>query len=161
MSNILVAYFSASGETARLAGTFAQALKGDLYEIRPAQKYTPADLNWNDKRSRSSVEMADENARPELADPIHTIRQDTVVLLFPIWWYQAPRIIQTFLESADFSGKTIIPVCTSGGSGLGNTESILKKSCAPDTKWIAGRRLSSDAAPSAVKAWADTWGIQS
>lgn len=159
MSDILVAYFSASGETARLAKTFAQVLQGDLYEIKPAQQYTSSDLNWNDKHSRSSVEMADEKCRPEMAEKIGSFPQTKVVLLFPIWWYQAPRIVQTFLESCNFSGKTIIPVCTSGGSGMGKTESILKKSCSDRTEWIAGKRFSSHANPAEVKAWTDSLGI--
>ena len=159
MSDILVAYFSASGETARLAKTFADVLQGDLYEIKPAQTYTSADLNWNDRKSRSTLEMNDENARPAIDGKIENLHQTKIVLLFPIWWYQAPRIIQTFLESYDFSNKTIIPVCTSGGSGMGKTESILKKSCSADTKWIAGRRFSSNASKEAVKEWTDGIGI--
>ena len=127
MSNILVAYFSASGETARLAGTLADAVGGELYEIKPAQKYSTADLDWNDKRSRSTIEMKDKKARPAIDGSAANIQKADVVMLgFPIWWYEAPRIIQTFLESYDFSGKTVVPFCTSGGSGLGNTVDILK-----------------------------------
>lgn len=159
MSDILIAYFSASGETARLAKTFGEVLQGDLYEIKPARKYTVSDLDWNDSQSRSSAEMADEKCRPEMEGELKELRQTKVVLLFPIWWYQAPRIIQTFLESCDFSGKMIIPVCTSGGSGLGKTESILKKSCPADTVWISGKRFSSSASPAAVKAWTDSLGL--
>ena len=161
MSKILVAYFSASGETERLAKTFAEAAQGDLYEIRPAQKYTKAELDWNDKHSRSTVEMKDEKARPEMIADLDHISQDQVFLLFPIWWYQAPRIIQTFLESLDFSGKTVIPVCTSGGSGMGKTENILKESCPASTKWIAGKRFTSGAGVAVVKAWIDSLGLES
>lgn len=105
MSNILTAYFSASGETAKLAKTFAQTLNSSLYEIKPKIKYSPADLDWMDKTSRSSVEMSDENARPQIEELPEDISQKYIFLLFPIWWYQAPRIIQTFLESGDFAKK--------------------------------------------------------
>jgi flavodoxin len=158
-SNILVAYFSASGETRRLAKTFAEAVNGELYEIKPAQAYSSSDLDWNDRHSRSSVEMGDENARPAITDAPENLVQTQVILLFPIWWYQAPRIIQTFLERYDFSGKTVIPVCTSGGSSMGKTEYILKKSCSADTRWIPGKRFSSNAGSAAVKAWVDSLGL--
>ena len=137
----LIAYFSASGNTARLAKTFAEVLCGSLYEIKPAEKYTSADLNWNDKNSRSTHEMNDKKSRPAIEGKLDSIEQDNIVLLFPIWWYEAPRIIQTFLESYDFSGKTIVLACTSGGSGLGNTEDILKKSCSDSTKWAGNIRM--------------------
>ena len=130
MDKTLIAYFSASGSTAKLANTLAQATGGDLYEIRPAVPYTSADLNWNNKNSRSSVEMNDKAARPAIAAPAADVaKYDTIFVGFPIWWYEAPRIIQTFLESSDFSGKTVIPFATSGGSDLGKTASILQKSC--------------------------------
>lgn len=116
MSKILVAYFSASGETACLAKTLAGAIGGDLFEIRPQTAYTAADLDWNNAKSRSSVEMNDPKSRPAMAETPRLAGYDTVFVGFPIWWYQAPRIIQTFLESADFSGKTVIPFATSGGS---------------------------------------------
>ena len=154
MRNLLVAYFSASGETARLAQTIAQAAGADLYEIRPAQPYTAADLNWHDDQSRPSVEMKDPACRPAIAGETPDLTAyDTVFVGFPIWWYQAPRIIETFLESADFSGKTVIPFATSGGSGMGRTEEILKKACAPDTHWLPGRRLAGDASPGTVRNW--------
>ena len=118
MSKTLIAYFSASGVTARLAKTLESATGGDLYEIKPVTPYTGADLNWNDKQSRSSVEMKDRTARPAVAVPVENMAQyDYVFVGFPIWWYEAPRIVQTFLESYDFSGKTVIPFATSGGSG--------------------------------------------
>ncbi|HJC42939.1 MAG TPA: NAD(P)H-dependent oxidoreductase, partial [Candidatus Mediterraneibacter gallistercoris] len=120
MSKTLVAYFSASGVTARVAKNLAGAADADLYEIRPAVPYTSADLNWMDKSSRSSVEMKDKSSRPELADTDADIASyDRIFVGFPIWWYTAPTIINTFLESYDFSGKTIILFATSGGSGLG------------------------------------------
>lgn len=126
----LVAYFSASGVTAKAASSLAAASGADLYEIKPAVPYTSKDLNWQDKRSRSSVEMNDPSARPELADKsLDLTAYDRIFLGFPIWWYTAPRIIQTFLESYDFTGKTIILFATSGGSGLGRTAKDLAPSC--------------------------------
>jgi len=131
-----------------------------LYEIKPVQKYSAADLNWNDKRSRSTIEMNDENARPAIEGGVDNIQNADIVMVgFPVWWYQAPRIIQTFLESYDCSGKTVILFCTSGGSGLGETEAILRKSCSVETKWKPGTRLSSSAGSEAVKAWVDGLGL--
>lgn len=118
MQKVLVAYFSCSGVTKKLAQTLAGVVKGDLYEITPAQPYTAADLNWQDKNSRSSVEMRDKSSRPAISGSVKDFAQyDTVFVGFPIWWYVAPTIINTFLESEDFSGKTVIPFATSGGSG--------------------------------------------
>lgn len=157
MSKAIVAYFSASGETARLAKTIAETAGASLYEIAPAQKYSAADLNWHDSASRSSVEMKDEHSRPAMAGEMPELSGvDRVFVGFPIWWYQAPRIIQTFLESADFSGKTVIPFCTSGGSGLGKTVEILRASCSPQTKWQQGKRFSSRAGSAEIKAWLDS-----
>ena len=154
MSKILIAYFSASGVTARTAKEMAKAAGADLYEICPAEPYTAADLNWMDQKSRSTLEMNDPACRPAIAAPAADLDQyDTVFLGFPIWWYQAPRIIQTFLESADFSGKTVIPFATSGGSGMGKTVELLRSSCAPDTRWNEGKRLSSHASAQEVSAW--------
>lgn len=151
---ILVAYFSASGETARLARTLAQAAQADLYEIRPAQAYTAADLNWHDRQSRSSVEMKEPSCRPAIAGALPEIsRYDTIFMGFPIWWYQAPRIIETFLASADFTGKTLIPFATSGGSGMGRTQEILQKSCSPQAHWLPGKRLDSGASLDTVRNW--------
>lgn len=122
MSKKLVAYFSASSATAAVARTLAEAAGADLYEIRPQVPYSPADLDWTNKKSRSSVEMNDKSFRPPLADrDAHVEDYDTIFLGFPIWWYTAPTIINTFLESYDFTGKTIILFATSGGSGLGRT----------------------------------------
>ena len=157
MSKAIVAYFSASGETAHLAKTIAETAGASLYEIAPAQKYSAADLNWHDSASRSSVEMKDEHSRPAMAGEMPELSGvDRVFVGFPIWWYQAPRIIQTFLESADFSGKTVIPFCTSGGSGLGKTVEILRASCPPQTKWQQGKRFSSHAGSAEIKAWLDS-----
>lgn len=112
MKKTLVAYFSASGSTAQLAKTIAEVTGGDLFEIKPEQPYTSADLNWNEKKSRSSIEMSDPNSRPAIATTVKNMDEyDTVFVGFPIWWYVAPTIINTFLESYDFSGKTGHPVC--------------------------------------------------
>ena len=156
---ILVAYFSATGETARLAKTIAQATGADLYEIRPAQPYTAADLNWHDNQSRSSVEMKNPACRPAIAGGAPDLTAyDTVFVGFPIWWYQAPRIIETFLESYDFSGKTVIPFATSGGSGMGG-EDILRSACSKGTKWLPGKRLSSRESMASVQKWVESLGL--
>ncbi len=139
MGKKLVAYFSAGGNTAKLAKKLAEAAGADLYEIRPAKAYTSADLNWQDKQSRSSIEMSDHNSRPELADKSADMSAyDTVYVGFPVWWYIAPTIINTFLESCDFSGKRIILFATSGGSGFGKAVQNLKGS-APDAEIIEGK----------------------
>ncbi len=153
MSHIAIAYFSATGTTARVAHTLAAAFGAPFHEIVPAEPYTHKDLNWNSSSSRSSVEMKDPAARPAIAAPWKDLSQyDVIFLGFPIWWYEAPRIIETFLESADFSGKTIIPFATSGGSGLGNTASILQNVC-PKAKIIYGRRLPVSLSVSDAKRW--------
>ena len=139
MSKKLVAYFSASGSTARLAKQLAEAAGADLYEISPAVPYTSADLNWQNKQSRSSVEMSDHSSRPEIADKNADIAAyDTIYVGFPVWWYIAPTIINSFLESYDFSGKKIILFATSGGSGFGKAVDNLKPS-APDAEIIEGK----------------------
>ena len=143
--NALVAYFSASGNTAKAAKVLAKAAGADLYEIKPAVPYTGADLNWMDKGSRSSVEMNDKNSRPALADTDAPVAEHDVIFLgFPIWWYTAPTIINTFLERYDFSGKTIVLFATSGGSGLGSTAAALQSS-APGARildgWLLNGRL--------------------
>ena len=145
MSKKLVAYFSASGTTAAVAKTLSEAAGANLYEIKPQTPYTRADLNWQDKKSRSSVEMNDKSFRPPLADrDAHIEDYDTIFLGFPIWWYTAPTIINTFLESYDFSGKTIILFATSGGSGFGKTAADLKVSAKGavirDGKLLNGRQ---------------------
>ena len=147
MSNTLVAYFSAGGTTARAAKSLAEAAGADLYEIKPAVPYTQEDLNWMDKKSRSSVEMNDRAYRPRLADEDADIASyDTILLGFPIWWYVAPTIINTFLESYDFSGKEIILFATSGGSGFGNTVPSLAPSC-PGAHIREGRMLNGRGVP--------------
>ena len=134
----LIAYFSASGVTARAAREMAEAIGADLYEIRPAQPYTAADLNWMDRHSRSTIEMNDAACRPAIAEPLEHIQQyDTVFIGFPIWWYVEPRIVDTFLEHYDFSGKTLIPFATSGGSGIEQAERSLRSHC-PGANWNPG-----------------------
>lgn len=151
---ILVAYFSASGQTAKLARTIAKVTSGDLFEIKPEQQYTGADLDWNNARSRSSLEMKDKNCRPAIAGSVdNMVQYDTVFVGFPIWWYEAPRIIATFLESYDFSGKTLIPFATSGGSGMGKTDAILQQLCPSAADWKAGKRISSGASLSMIQHW--------
>ena len=140
-SKTLVAYFSATGTTMEAATTLAKVAKADLYEIQPETPYTAADLNWNNKSSRSSIEMADKSSRPAITGKVENMAQyDTVFVGFPIWWYIAPTIINTFLEQYDFSGKTVIPFFTSGGSGAGETLKYLKPS-APDAHWVSPKNL--------------------
>ena len=139
MGKRLVAFFSASGTTKRVAEMIASAVDADMYEIMPKQRYSKADLNWMDKKSRSSVEMSDKKFRPEISDIDVSVEQyDEIILGFPIWWYVAPTIMNTFLESYNFSGKKIVLFATSGGSGFGNTVSELKLS-APDAVIIEGK----------------------
>ncbi len=140
MKKTLAAYFSASGVTAEAAKKLAKAAGADLYEIKPAVPYTDKDLDWRNEQTRSSVEMRSKASRPALADNNADISQyDTIYLGFPIWWYVAPTIINSFLESYDFSGKTIILFATSGGSGFGSTAKNLKSSVASDTNIIEGK----------------------
>ena len=137
----LIAYFSASGTTARVARKMADATGADLFEIRPAQPYTEADLDWTNKRSRSTVEMNDPACRPAIAGAVEHMEQyDTVFVGFPVWWYVEPRIVDTFLEGHDFTGKTLIPFATSGGSGIGRAEESLRARC-PGASWKPGRLL--------------------
>lgn len=151
--NALVAYFSASGTTAKAAKALAKAAGADIYEIKPAIPYTHADLNWMDKRSRSSVEMNDKHSRPALADTEAPVDgHDVIFLGFPIWWYAAPTIINTFLEHYDFTGKTVVLFATSGGSGLGRSAAGLKCS-APGAKIMDGRLLNGRLNEGELKAW--------
>ena len=160
MNKTLIAYFSASGETGKLAKTLSAVTGGDLFEIRPETAYTSADLNWMDKKSRSTLEMKDEHSRPAIAGRVEDMAQySTVFVGFPIWWYQAPRIIETFLESYDFSGKTIVAFATSGGSGLGRTEALLRPHCAASARWLPGKRLSSRESAQSVQAWVSGLGL--
>ena len=143
MAKKLVAYFSASGTTKKTAELMAEAAGADLYEITPKVAYTKADLNWMDKKSRSSVEMNDKKFRPEIEDKDANIAEyDEIILGFPIWWYVAPTIVNTFLEKFDFSGKKVVLFATSGGSGFGNTVKELQPS-APNTEIVEGKILNS------------------
>ncbi|MBQ4468920.1 MAG: flavodoxin [Synergistaceae bacterium] len=152
----LVAYFSASGVTASVAKNLAQATGAELYEIKPAVKYTSADLNWNDSGSRSSVEMRDKSSRPELADKGAKLDGvETIFLGFPIWWYVAPTIINSFLESYDFTGKTIILFATSGGSGFGDAVNGLKPS-APGAVIREGKLFRRNTSPEELKKWVES-----
>ena len=152
-TKILVAYFSNTNNTAELAQTISQAVGADIYKIKPAIEYTPEDLNWHDKFSRSSVEMNDNDARPEIDGKIENFAQyETIILAYPIWWNTEPRIIDTFLESYDFTGKTIIPVCTSSVSNIENSEVRLKKIC-PAANWKVGQRFSAQATQDEIKNW--------
>lgn len=157
MSKTLIAYFSASGVTAGAAKNLAKAVGADLYEILPAIPYSPADLNWNDKKSRSSLEMNDPSSRPELKDHVAPIAEhETIFLGFPIWWYTAPTIIKTFLEAYDFTGKTIVLFATSGGSGLGRTAADLKDSC-PGAVIKSGKLLNGKFSEADLRQWAESF----
>lgn len=141
MSKALVAYFSASGTTRHVAKELANAARADLFEIEPAQPYTAADLDWTNKQSRSTREMNDPASRPSVAKACPDLAgYDTVYVGFPIWWYVAPTIVNTFLESGDFAGKRVVPFATSGGSGMGKTVAALKPS-APAADFAAGEVL--------------------
>ena len=157
MSRKLVAYFSASGVTAGVARKLAQAADADLYEIRPKTPYTRADLNWQDENSRSSAEMRDSTSRPALADQSADIANyDVVFIGFPIWWYVAPTIVNTFLESYDFTGKTIILFATSGGSGFGGTTERLRGSVASGVKIREGALLNGSQTVDSLRDWLKT-----
>lgn len=155
MRKILVAYFSASGTTAKLAENLAEAIHADLHEIQPEIPYTSADLDWMNKKSRSSVEMNDKSFRPAISNKVENMdTYDTVFVAFPIWWYVAPTIINTFLEQYDFSGKTIIPLATSGGSGMGAANQALSPSC-PGAVLKEGKVFSANTDKETLKTWAD------
>ena len=156
----LVAYFSASGQTAKLAKTLAGVTGGDLFEIAPETAYTAADLDWMDKSSRSTIEMQDKSSRPAIADKNADISaHDTIFVGFPIWWYIAPTIINTFLESYDFSGKTIILFATSGGSGFGKTVDNLKCSVSDSTVIKEGKLLNGRPSVSELQQWVESLGV--
>lgn len=160
MSKKLVAYFSASGVTANAAKALANAAGADLYEIRPEIPYTNADLNWMDKNSRSSVEMKDKTYRPAIADRDAKIENyDIIFIGFPIWWYVAPTIINTFLETYDFANKTIVLFATSGGSGFGKTVQELKPSVSPTTDIIEGKLLNGRISEDALTSWIESINI--
>ena len=157
MSKKLVAYFSATGTTAKVAAIFSEAENADLFEIAPEVPYTKADLNWMDKKSRSTIEMNDKAFRPAIANKDAGIEDyDVIFLGFPIWWYVAPTIINTFLEQYDFSGKKIVLFATSGGSGFGKTLDELKVSVSSSTELIQGKILNGKQTIKSVAAWVDS-----
>lgn len=152
----LVAYFSASGVTAKAAQLLAQVSDADLFEIVPETPYTKADLNWLNPKSRSTVEMKDRACRPAIASKVADMAQyERVFVGFPVWWYREPSIIDTFLERYDFSGKTVIPFCTSGGSGLGESTDNIRR-LAPNAKVLEGRRLTRRDDEAALREWAQS-----
>ena len=153
MSKSLVAYFSATGNTARLAKTLASAAGAALYEIRPALPYERRDLNWMDKKSRTTLEMQDPNCRPELADTDAPVAEaDRIFLGFPIWWYREPSVIDSFLEAYDFAGKTVVPFFTSGGSQLGEGQARIE-ALAKGAKVLPGRRFKARTGEDELKTW--------
>ena len=157
MSRKLVAYFSASGVTAKLAEQLSEAIGADLHEIRAKEQYSQADLDWRNDKSRSSIEMKNKTFRPEIVDDKISISEyDTVFVGFPIWWYVAPTIINTFLESHDFSGKTVVVFATSGSSDFGNTINELKISLPDSTKLIEGKVLNGKYTNKELSDWAES-----
>ncbi len=157
MSKTLVAYFSASGVTRKVAERLSNAIGADIFEIKPKKPYTDADLNWQDTKSRSSVEMKDRSCRPEIAEKISKMEQyDTVFVGFPVWWYREPSIIDTFMEEYDFAGKKVIPFATSGSSGIGDSGNNMKELAkAADVE--EGKRFASNATEDELKKWASRW----
>ena len=154
MKKILVACFSASGVTKKVAERLAEAVNGDLFEIVPEEPYTKADLNWMDRESRSTLEMNDRNSRPAISSKVEDMETyDTVFVGFPIWWYREPSIIDTFMEMYDFKGKTVIPFATSGTSGLGDTAKNLQE-LVPEAKVLEGARLKAGIKEDKLKEWA-------
>jgi flavodoxin len=155
MARALVAYFSASGSTARVASELAAATGADLFEIVPEVPYTRADLNWRDRSSRSSIEMNDEAARPAILGEVGDMgAYDTVFVGFPVWWYVEPRIVDTFLEAHDLSGKTVVPFATSGGSGLGRAPERMR-ALAPGARVLDGAVLNGRPSQAKLAAWAE------
>ena len=153
MSKVLVTYFSASGVTRSVAQNIADSIGGDLFEIRAKKPYTSQDLNWNDKNSRSSIEMKDKSSRPEIEETVSKLDEyDTILIGFPVWWYTAPTIINTFIESLDLSGKTLIPFCTSGGTGISGCEKDLRNEY-PEYNWKEGKRLTGSESKEFIKNW--------
>ncbi len=158
-SSILVAYFSATGHTEAIAQMLSEGMNADLYQIVPEQIYTEEDLDYGDPNSRTSLEMDDPDCRPAIAGSAEDMEEqmeqyDVVLLGYPIWWGEAPRIMSTFMESYDFSGKTVAAFCTSSSSGFGNSDEALKDA-APDANWLDGKRFSSEASAEEVMEWAN------
>lgn len=159
-SSILVAYFSTDDTIRAAAYTIADTLSADLFEIQPVEPYTADDVNYHNSRSRTSIEQNDPRARPAIAVlPEELTRYDTIILGYPIWWGQAPRILYTFMESVDLSGKTIIPFCTSGSSGVGSSASNLQKLTGESTVWLETKRISNGSSAEEIRAWAESLGL--
>lgn len=159
MSNILTAYFSASGVTKELAERLAAVSGADLFEIRPAVPYTDADLDWMDKDSRSSVEMKDRDCRPEIASKVDNMEEyDVIFVGFPVWWYREPSIIDTFMEMYDFTGKKVIPFCTSGSSDIGESGANMQE-LAPGAQVSEGKRFLPSVTDDDLKAWAEKFEV--
>ena len=153
---ILIAYFSATNNTEGIANHLDSILDADLYEIVPETPYTEADLDWHDSSSRTTLEMNDAAARPAISGSVENMEQyDVIFLGYPIWWGQAPKIMYTFLESYDLNGKTIVPFCTSGSSGVGSSATNLQE-VAQDAEWLEGHRFSGGASESDVQTWLDS-----
>ncbi|MBR1895849.1 MAG: flavodoxin [Pyramidobacter sp.] len=156
MSKALVAYFSASGVTAKLAKRLAEAIGADAAEIVPEKPYTSADLDWTNKKSRSSVEMNDRACRPALASSPSPDGYDVVFVGFPVWWYREPSIIDTYMEAHDFSGRTVVPFATSGGSGIGDAGANMQ-ALAKGARVVLGKKWSASASAAELAAWAKEW----
>lgn len=160
-SKVLVAYFSCTGNTQGLAEKIASSLDTDLYEIVPEEPYTDVDLNYNDSSTRATVEQNDNSCRPAISGSVDGMDSyDTVIIGYPIWWGQAPKIIYTFLESYDFSGKMVVPFCTSGSSGVGSSATNLQGSVSESANWMDGIRFSSGASESDIESWMSGLGLK-
>lgn len=157
MSKVLVTYFSASGVTKKMAEKLAGAVGADIFEIKPEVPYTDADLNWQNSKSRSTVEMKDRSSRPAIAEKLENMDQyDVVFVGFPVWWYREPSIIDTFMEQYDFAGKTVVPFATSGGSSVGDSGKNMQE-LAPAAKVAAGKRFPNSVSIDELKKWASEW----
>ena len=152
-SKIAVVYFSCTGNTERLANTTAKALNADILQIEPVKAYTSADLNWHDKSSRSTIECNDAKSRPAIKN-IDVSKYDTIIVAYPIWWYDAPKAVYTFVDNANLTGKTIVPICTSGGSGIGKSGTNLEKSCGKGN-WKNGKLFNSRTSEKEIKDFFD------
>ena len=158
-TKVLVAYFSATNTTQGIAEHIANGLNADIYEIVPEEPYTDADLNYNDNNSRTTIEMNDPDARPAITGSVEDMEQyDIVFIGYPIWWGEAPRIVSTFVESYDFSGKTIVPFCTSGGSGVGSSATNLEQ-LTDGADWLPGKRLNGSDSQDTVMEWVNGLGL--
>lgn len=157
MNKTLVAYFSCTGTTENVAKKLADVVNADLYKIEPLTPYTDNDLDWNNNQSRSSIEMSNKTFRPKISGKCENINDYSIIYIgFPIWWYVAPTIINTFLESYDFSGKTIVPFATSGSSDVGNTDDELHGSCSKNTKWKPAKRFPANVSDNDLKKWVNS-----